>query len=136
MIAAARSISGVSRVSKPASMTAGVVRSRACSHSKSVQAGVHDATVIPASAQPYSTRIHSTELRDQIAERERRFFTDYALNSLTAAISRYQKLGTWPNDPGISREEYEVSMAAFIHAGVFDRRFSYDDVVWPDSSAY
>jgi len=69
----------------------------------------------------------------QIAEREQRFFTDYSLNSLTAAIARYQKLGTWPADPVISREEYEVSMTAFIHAGVFDRRFSYEDVVWPES---
>ena len=67
------------------------------------------------------------------SEREQRFFTDYSLNSLTAAIARYQKLGTWPADPVISREEYEVSMTAFIHAGVFDRRFSYEDVVWPES---
>jgi NitT/TauT family transport system substrate-binding protein len=70
----------------------------------------------------------------QIAEREQRFFTDYSLSALTAAISRYQKLATWPSDPGISREEYEVSMTAFVHAGVFARRFSYDDVVWSDSS--
>lgn len=51
--------------------------------------------------------------------------------ALTAAIARYQQLGTWRRDPAIPRDQYEVSMDAFIHAGVFNRRFRYEDVVFP-----
>ncbi len=65
----------------------------------------------------------------EIAGRELSMFENMSMPALTAAIARYQILGTWRRDPAIPREQYEVSMDAFIHAGIFKRRFSYEDVV-------
>jgi len=65
-----------------------------------------------------------------IAERESSMFPEVSRKALAAAIQRYQKLGTWRRDPAIPRDQYEVSMDAFIYAGIFDRRFPYEDVVW------
>jgi len=66
----------------------------------------------------------------EIAERELSMFEGVTANALTSAIARYQQLGTWRLDPVIPRQQYDVSMDAFIHAGVFDRRFPYEDVVY------
>ena len=68
----------------------------------------------------------------EIADRELPMFEGVTLNALTSAIARYQQLETWRRDPVIPRDQYEVSMDAFIHAGVFNGRFSYEEVVYKD----
>jgi NitT/TauT family transport system substrate-binding protein len=66
----------------------------------------------------------------EIAELESRLFPGLTKPALTDAIARYQVLGTWRRDPMIPRSQYEVSMDAFIYAGIFNRRFNYEDVVF------
>ena len=66
----------------------------------------------------------------EVAEREFVMFRGISKHALAASIARYQQLGTWRRDPTILRDQYEVSMDAFIHAGIFDHRFPYEDVVW------
>jgi NitT/TauT family transport system substrate-binding protein len=65
----------------------------------------------------------------EVAEVEASFFPDVSVEAVTAAISRYQQLGTWRSDPRITREQYEVAMDIFIFAGVFKERYAYEDVV-------
>jgi len=71
----------------------------------------------------------------EIAARELPMFEGISKESLASAIARYQQLATWRRDPLIPRDQYEVSMDAFIHAGVFKQRYSYDDVVISASGA-
>ncbi len=66
----------------------------------------------------------------EVAEQEWPMFASISRTALSAAIARYQELETWRRDPVIPREQYEVSMDAFLYAGVFKQRFSYDDVVY------
>ena len=66
---------------------------------------------------------------EEIAAAESGFFPGMQLDVLEAAIARYQQLGTWRLDPGITREQYETAMDIFLYAGVFKERFPYDDVV-------
>ena len=66
---------------------------------------------------------------EEIAAAESGFFPGMQLDVLEAAIARYQQLGTWRLDPGITREQYVTAMDIFIYAGVFKERFPYDDVV-------
>jgi len=66
----------------------------------------------------------------EVARQEMSMFPGVSAVALTAAIARYQQLGTWRRDPIIPRDQYEVSMDAFIYAGIFNQRFSYEDVVW------
>jgi hypothetical protein len=65
----------------------------------------------------------------EIADREASFFPAYSTEAIAAAIARYQKLGTWREDPSITREQYDVAMDVFIHAGVFKDRYAFEDVV-------
>jgi NitT/TauT family transport system substrate-binding protein len=65
-----------------------------------------------------------------VAGRELPMFEGLSEAALSAAIERYQSLGTWRRDPVIPRDQYEVSMEAFIYAGIFNRRFDYEDVVY------
>jgi NitT/TauT family transport system substrate-binding protein len=65
----------------------------------------------------------------EIAEVEASFFPGISIEALTAAVSRYQELGTWRSDPRITREQYEVAMDVFIFANVFKERYVYEDVV-------
>jgi NitT/TauT family transport system substrate-binding protein len=65
----------------------------------------------------------------EVAEAEAAFFPGVSVEAVTAAISRYQQLGTWRSDPRITREQYEVAMDIFIFAGVFKERYAYEDVV-------
>jgi NitT/TauT family transport system substrate-binding protein len=65
----------------------------------------------------------------EVAEVEAAFFPGVSVEAVTAAISRYQQLGTWRSDPRITREQYEVAMDIFIFAGVFKERYAYEDVV-------
>lgn len=65
----------------------------------------------------------------EIAEVEASFFPAVSTEAIAAAISRYQKLGTWRADPRISREQYELAMDIFIFAGVYKHRYAYEDVV-------
>ena len=65
----------------------------------------------------------------EIADRELPMFEGVSKTALARAIARYQGLGTWRRDPVIPQDQYEVSMDAFIHAGIFDHRFPYEDVV-------
>jgi len=66
----------------------------------------------------------------EIVERESALFPNISKSALAAAITRYQQLGTWRKDPIIPRDQYEVSMDAFIYSGIFNRRFRYEDVVF------
>jgi NitT/TauT family transport system substrate-binding protein len=65
----------------------------------------------------------------EIAAREAEFFPAYSTEAIAAAIASYQKLGTWREDPAITREQYEVAMDVFLHAGVFKQRYAFEDVV-------
>jgi NitT/TauT family transport system substrate-binding protein len=67
---------------------------------------------------------------EEVAERELRLFEGVTRSALSSAIGRYQQLGTWRRDPAIPRDQYEVSMDAFIHAGIFKQRYPFEDVVW------
>jgi NitT/TauT family transport system substrate-binding protein len=71
------------------------------------------------------------EPASQIAKRELAMFGGLSEAAWTSAIARYQRLGTWRRDPVIPKDQYEVSMDAFIHAGIFSRRLDYNDVVFP-----
>jgi ABC-type nitrate/sulfonate/bicarbonate transport system substrate-binding protein len=71
----------------------------------------------------------------EVAERELSLFNGLSKTALTDAIASYQKLGTWRRDAAIPKDQYEVSMDAFVHAGVFSRRFDYNDVVCSPSVA-
>ena len=66
---------------------------------------------------------------EEIAGVEASFFPGLSIDAITAAISRYQQLGTWRSDPRISREQYELTMDIFIFANVFKERYVYEDVV-------
>jgi NitT/TauT family transport system substrate-binding protein len=65
----------------------------------------------------------------EIAAIEATFFPGVSLEAITAAISRYQQLGTWRSDPRITREQYETAMDIFVFANVFKERYVYEDVV-------
>jgi NitT/TauT family transport system substrate-binding protein len=65
----------------------------------------------------------------EIAEIEGSFFPGYSAEAISAAVSRYQQLGTWRSDPRITREQYELAMDIFIFANVFKDRYVYEDVV-------
>jgi NitT/TauT family transport system substrate-binding protein len=65
----------------------------------------------------------------EIAEIEASYFPGIAMQAMTAAISRYQQLGTWRSDPRITREQYEMAMDIFIFANVFKERYVYEEVV-------
>jgi ABC-type nitrate/sulfonate/bicarbonate transport system substrate-binding protein len=67
---------------------------------------------------------------DEIAEKEHELFPNVSRTALAAAIKRYQRIKTWRVDPIIPRDQYEVSMDAFIHSGIFKQRFRYEDVVF------
>lgn len=68
---------------------------------------------------------------DRVAEVEVDFFPGVSRDVLAASISRYQKLGNWRLDPAITREQYELALDVFLHAGVFKERFPFEDVVVP-----
>lgn len=72
---------------------------------------------------------------EKIAETEASFFPGVSKEAISAAILRYQKLGTWRGDPAITREQYEVAMDVFLHSGVFKERYPYEDVVVPPPPA-
>ncbi len=65
----------------------------------------------------------------EIAEKEAPFFAGISSDAMTAAVYRYQQLGTWRLDPAITREQYEQAMDIFIFSSVFRRRFRYEDAV-------
>lgn len=65
----------------------------------------------------------------EIAEVEASFFPGVSVEAISAAIARYQQLGTWRSDPRITRQQYEVAMDIFIFANVFTERYVYEDVV-------
>src|SRR5262245_58433788 len=62
----------------------------------------------------------------EIAEIEAGFFPGVSIEAITAAISRYQELGTWRSDPRIRREQYEQAMDIFIFSGIFKERYDYE----------
>ena len=65
----------------------------------------------------------------EIAAAEASFFPAISIEAITAAIARYQQLGTWNRDTAITRQQYETAMDVFIFAGVFKERYPYEDVV-------
>jgi NitT/TauT family transport system substrate-binding protein len=65
----------------------------------------------------------------EIAQAEAVFFPGVSLAAISAAVGRYQQLGTWRPDPAITREQYEMAMDVFLFSGVFKQRFAYEDVV-------
>src|SRR5436309_7164771 len=67
---------------------------------------------------------------EEIADAESGFFPGMPLDVLEAAIARYQQLGTWRLDAGITREQYETAMDIFLYAGVLGDRFRSIDLLW------
>jgi NitT/TauT family transport system substrate-binding protein len=71
----------------------------------------------------------------EVARSVRTLFEGVSEAAIAEAIERYRRLGTWRRDPSIPRDQYEVSMDAFVYAGIFDRRFPYEDVVWQNGGS-
>ncbi len=65
---------------------------------------------------------------DEIAEKEASFFPGIGVESLAAAVARYQSLGCWTGGIEIPRELYEQALNVFQWAGAITRRHSYEAV--------
>lgn len=65
----------------------------------------------------------------EVARAESRFFPSVPPEALAAAIARYQALGCWDGDIGITREHYEQALDVFLHYGVITCRHPYEEVV-------
>ena len=64
----------------------------------------------------------------EIAAALRQFFPEVNLNSLSAAIESYQKLGTWEGAMEISRALYEQTLDVFEAAGALARRYPWEEI--------
>jgi NitT/TauT family transport system substrate-binding protein len=65
----------------------------------------------------------------EIATAEVSYFPGISAKALATAIEKYQQIHCWKQDPQIPRDQYELAMDVFLFAGVFDKRFKYEDVV-------
>jgi NitT/TauT family transport system substrate-binding protein len=65
----------------------------------------------------------------EVAEAEAPFFPHIALETLTAAVSLYQKLGCWEGGLEIPRDLYEQALNVFQATGGIAWRHRYDEVV-------
>lgn len=67
----------------------------------------------------------------EIAKAEANFFPDMAESAIAAAVSAYQKLGTWSGGIVIETELYEAALDVFQHSNMVGSRHPYCDVVVP-----
>ncbi len=67
----------------------------------------------------------------EIACATTRFFPKYGTEVLAEAIARYQKLGCWDGDAGISPEGFEQALEVFAFNGQISRRYAYHEVAVP-----
>ena len=67
----------------------------------------------------------------EVAAKEQSFFPTTAPETLSAAITRYQKLGCWEGGLEIPRELYEQALEVFLSGGAIKRRHAYEAVVVP-----
>lgn len=65
----------------------------------------------------------------EIAGREAVLFPDIELEALSNSIARYQELGCWKGDLGITRELYEQALEVFMHSAAISMRHRYEEVV-------
>lgn len=65
---------------------------------------------------------------EEVAEKEARFFPEFPVPVLAAAIGRYQKVGNWEGGIEIPRDLYEQALNVFESAGELKRRHPYDEV--------
>ena len=66
---------------------------------------------------------------EEIAAAEASFFPHIAIESLAAAVNRYQALGCWEGSLEIPRDLYEQALDVFQSAGEIAWRHSYEEVV-------
>jgi ABC-type nitrate/sulfonate/bicarbonate transport system substrate-binding protein len=64
-----------------------------------------------------------------VARLEASHFPGIDQEALTAAITAYQRLGTWRRPLEIPRDAYEVTLDVFEHSRLITRRHAYDAVV-------
>lgn len=67
----------------------------------------------------------------EIAGSEAVLFPDIALESLANSIARYQALGCWKGELGITRVLYEQALDVFMHSAAISGRHGYEKVVVP-----
>ena len=65
---------------------------------------------------------------EEIADREASFFPGISREALTAAIRRYQQMGTWDGELAIPRDLYEQALEVFLYGGAITQRHPYDQV--------
>ncbi len=65
----------------------------------------------------------------EVAKAEESFFPDIAVKATAAAVSYYQKLGTWSGNITVEPDLYESALDVFAHSNLITKRHSYDDVV-------
>ena len=68
---------------------------------------------------------------EEIAASEESLFPGIGRAALSAAIGRYQKLGTWEGDLAIPRDLYEQALQVFLHGGAITQPHPYEQVCVP-----
>ena len=68
---------------------------------------------------------------EEIAGREAALFPNIDREALASSIARYQKLGCWEGELGITRELYEQALDVFVHSAAISARHPYAEVVVP-----
>jgi NitT/TauT family transport system substrate-binding protein len=64
-----------------------------------------------------------------VAQTERTFFPDIALDALIVAIRYYQELACWEGDIEIDPAHYDTALDVFAHSKLITRRHPYEKVV-------
>jgi NitT/TauT family transport system substrate-binding protein len=64
----------------------------------------------------------------EIAEKESQYVPGFSNEVLTAAIARYQAIGTWKGGIEIPRDQYEQALKIFSSGGAIKQRHSYEEV--------
>ena len=71
---------------------------------------------------------------EDVAEKEARFFPEYSIPVLAAAVRRYQRVGNWQGDVEIPRDLYQQALNVFESAGEIKRRHPYEEVCFVAAS--
>jgi len=64
----------------------------------------------------------------EIAEKEASYFPSFSIEALTAAIARYQSIGTWKSGIEIPRDHYDQALMIFSWAGIIKQKHAYEEV--------
>ncbi len=68
---------------------------------------------------------------EEVAAKEASYFPGIDQGVLATTIRRYQRLGCWEGELGISRDLYEQALEVFLHGGAISKRHPYEEVVAP-----